>query len=461
MRATAQLQAKIPHLHHTHHIAVFFAKQHHRTHFHRTIQCVKRNIDSPISSDRIIDNAHNIVQLCGRYTFKMRKIKAQPIRGNQRTGLVNMIAQYLPQSAMHQMRGRVIARRIQTSLSIDTRIHTHPHQFLYLPIAQATAMHNGFSFPECSRHFKAHAISHKFARIPNLSARLGIKWRYIQIDIQHLILCGLTGDNARIGRKRFVSHKFRMLFWQFPMCLRDKHIFICLTGSRLLRRHLRFKARLIHLNTFFCCHQPRQIDGKTISIVQLKRICPGNMPFRLHRVKNFQPAIQCFAKSLFLRPNHPCNIIAFFRHLGKCNAHFAGNCIYQSKNKRLMHPQRAPKPCGAAQNPPQNIASPFIGRQHPICDCKCECTHVIGNHAHRHLVVFVIGLSGNLTNRPKNWQKHIRIISGLDTLQNRTNPLKSHPRIHVLIGQRLQYAIGAAIVLNKNQIPDLDIILSV
>ena len=185
------------------------------------------------------------------------------------------------------------------------------------------------------------------------------------------------------------------------------------------------------------------------------------MSFRLHCVKNFQPAIQCFAKSFFLRPNHPCNIIAFFFYLGKCNTHFAGYCLYESKNKRLMHPQRASKPRGTAQNPPQNIASPCIGWQRPVCDCKCECTHVIGYHAHGHPVIFVIGFSGNLADRPNNWQKHIRIISGLYTLQNRTNPLKSHPRIHVLSRQRLQYIIGIAIVLNKNQIPDFDIIRSV
>ena len=188
------------------------------------------------------------------------------------------------------------------------------------------------------------------------------------------------------------------------------------TRPLLLLCHLRFKALLIHLNTLLGCHQPRQIDGKTIRIVQLKSICTGNMSFRLHCLKNFQPAIQCFAKSLFLSPNHPRNMIAFFCHLGKSNTHFMDNCLYQSKNKRLMHPQRAPKPRGAAQNPPQNIASPFIGRQHPICDCKSERTHMIGNHAHGHLMIFVIGFSSNLTDRPNNWHEHIRIISGLYTL---------------------------------------------
>ena len=137
----------------------------------------------------------------------MRKIKPQPIWGNQRASLMYMIAQYLPQSAMHQMRGRVIARRIQTGFSIDTRLHIHPFQFFNLPIAQATAMNNCFSRLKCSRYLKAHTFSYNFTRIPNLPARLGIKRRYIQIEIQHPILLGLT-DNARIGCKCFVSHKF-------------------------------------------------------------------------------------------------------------------------------------------------------------------------------------------------------------------------------------------------------------
>ena len=161
------------------------------------------------------------------------------------------------------------------------------------------------------------------------------------------------------------------------------------------------------------------------------------MPFGAHGFKNFQAAIQRFAKALFFGSDDPRDVVALVCHFGICRAHFPGNGFDQLIDEWLAHVQRASKPRGAAQNAAQNIAPALVGGQRAICDRKGEGADVIREHAHGHDMVAAIGFAGDLADGCEDGQKDVRIVRAFRALQNRANALEPHARIHVLIGQRL------------------------
>ena len=121
MGAPAQLHAEVWHGDDPHAVAVFLAEQRHRAGGHRLLGRADLSLDRAIGVDLLVGHPLDLVQLVARERGEVSEVEAQPVRGDQRAGLLDMRAQHPPQGRVQQMsRGVVTARGVAKRL-VDLR----------------------------------------------------------------------------------------------------------------------------------------------------------------------------------------------------------------------------------------------------------------------------------------------------------------------------------------------------
>ena len=106
---------------------------------------------------------------------------------------------------------------------------------------------------------------------------------------------------------------------------------------------------------------------------------------------------------------------------------------------------------------PQHIAAPGVLGPHPVAQQKHAGPHVVRNDAHGHIIRLdaAIGFFGEFFHRRDDGAEQVRIIAALHTLHDRRNALQTHASVDILLWQRGERAIRGAVVLHKDQIPQL------
>src|SRR5580692_11796963 len=109
---------------------------------------------------------------------------------------------------------------------------------------------------------------------------------------------------------------------------------------------------------------------------------------------------------------------------------------------------------GASDDPPQHVTAAFVRGPDTVDDQKTAGADVIGDDSERGRIDF--SGAGETRCGADQIAKQIDVIVGLDALHDRRDALETGTGIHRGLGQRRQGAIGGAIVLHENQVPDLD-----
>ncbi|CCY11420.1 uncharacterized protein BN460_01570 [Porphyromonas sp. CAG:1061] len=114
-------------------------------------------------------------------------------------------------------------------------------------------------------------------------------------------------------------------------------------------------------------------------------------------------------------------------------------------------------PHRSTKDTPNHIACLGITWQLPISNTKSNRADVVGNHPHSDipLLILTIFTLRQLCNLINQWGKDIGIIITHLALQSHTEALQAHTSINHLIRQTYQRAIGLAIVLHKDKVPNL------
>ena len=83
---------------------------------------------------------------------------------------------------------------------------------------------------------------------------------------------------------------------------------------------------------------------------------------------------------------------------------------------------------------------------------------MVGDDAHRHVALGVgaVSLARQLRNTLDRRLEDIGVVIGLLALQNHAQTLEAHARIDIAGRQRLQRAVGLAVELHEDEVPDLD-----
>ena len=105
MRAAAQFGRKVAHLQYAHVIAVLLAEQRHRTELDRFVVAHLADFRLDVAAHFGVDQILDLAQFVRRDRLEVRKVETQAIGGDQRTLLGHVLAEYLAQRRVQQMRG--------------------------------------------------------------------------------------------------------------------------------------------------------------------------------------------------------------------------------------------------------------------------------------------------------------------------------------------------------------------
>lgn len=113
---------------------------------------------------------------------------------------------------------------------------------------------------------------------------------------------------------------------------------------------------------------------------------------------------------------------------------------------------------GTAQDAADHVARLDVRRQLAVGDRKGDGPQVIGDHAHGHvgLPVLAVALARHGGDAPDRGLKDVGVVIGLLALQDHAKTFEAHARVDVARRQRFERAVGLAVELHEDQIPDLD-----
>mmetsp|Transcript_25502 Transcript_25502/g.54394 ORF Transcript_25502/g.54394 Transcript_25502/m.54394 type:complete len:414 (+) Transcript_25502:1750-2991(+) len=181
-----------------------------------------------------------------------------------------------------------------------------------------------------------------------------------------------------------------------------------------------------------------------------------------------QSLVESAGEGFLFVSNDRNNVILLFDDFGEGLSHDFDKLWYELAEKSEIGSEvlssishRAP------QYSPENVTTSVVRWNGSIGDGKTQGSDVIGDdsigHIHESIVLLRTDLasvwSGSSRQHPNFFEKRlkdIRVVVGIDTLQDRGQSLESHTRIDVLRWQRAQASVGFAIELNKDVVPDLD-----
>ncbi len=122
---TAQFFAKSRHFDGADVVAVFFTKQGHRTAGEGVIQAGDLGLHGGVVPQLFVYQEFNALQFTLAQARKMGKVKPQAIRGDEGTGLFDVIAQDLPQGGVQEVGGGVILANFFAPLLVNAQLQGH------------------------------------------------------------------------------------------------------------------------------------------------------------------------------------------------------------------------------------------------------------------------------------------------------------------------------------------------
>ena len=233
------------------------------------------------------------------------------------------------------------------------------------------------------------------------------------------------------------------------------------TRARALLTHRTLEANHVHRQPAFARDIGGEIHGKTIRVVQPKRIGAGNRlaGFLRDLVKHAHAVFQRFAKAAFFGAQSFFDKALFGRQLRIGHAHFGHQRLHHLPEEIAAHPEHPAVPQRAPDDPSQHIAAAFVGRQHAVDNQERARPDVIGNDPQR--LVAQIGSGGELAGSTDQVRKQIDLVIGMYVLQHGGQPFQPHAGVHARRRQRAQCAIRRTVKLHEHQIPDLDVTVAI
>jgi len=282
MGASAQLHAVVRNTDHPDRIAVLFTKKRDSSHLNCLLLGQHPHGHLPVLANVFIDRCFNLFQIVFFNRFKMRKVKTQPFRSDQRARLLDMAAQMLAQGGLQNMGGGVVVCRC-LSLSAG-----NPQNSLItfgnLTRDHPAPMHNKFRQRlERINDFNTKTLSCNTATIADLAAGLSVKRGFGRDDLNIFPCCrGLAelavAQHANNTGRAFLpviagkdnAHAFLQNFFINALYLFLARALPCLPRPRLLLPHGPVKAGLVNLHVLLPGNIGGQVKRKPVRVIQLK-----------------------------------------------------------------------------------------------------------------------------------------------------------------------------------------------
>ena len=483
MGAAAQLQRIGPqigalarpfqraHRHHTHLVAIFLAEQRLRPDAAGIVGRHDPCLDRAVLPDEVIHLGFDLLQFGRRHRLRMAEVEPQPVRRVERTALRHMIAQGAAQRLVQKVGRRVVGADLATAAMRHLQLgrltlgdgtfgdlgdmNEHPRRFLDIgDLCRA-------------------GLGADKACIPNLPAAFGIKGRLVDDDLH-----GCPGF-GRPDRHPVADQRQQLTFGGFGVIAQklgraiglgqfepDSGI-LGLAGAdpgraRLLALlvHRGLEPRHIDGLALFAQRILRQIQREAVGVIELERRRAGQFsPLRQPRqlvIQQLQPAVQRGAEPGFLQPQRLFNQALGAGQFRIGPAHLPHQRRHQLVHHRIVGAQHVGMAHRTAHDPAQDIATPLIGRHHPIGNQERGRAQMVRDHPVVNLAGAIRVSTGRMSARLDQAAHQVGVVVVMLALQQRADPFQPHPGVDALHLQWHQTAVRELLVLHEDVVPDLD-----
>ena len=425
--------------------------------------------------DLLVDQVLNSLELLGGQGLKVREVKAQVLGRHQRASLGDMLAQDLLKGGVEQVRGGVVAAQESTALGVERGGHgsTNGQRALGdvrdvgIQAVVVLGIGNG----------QRNALGGKLAGIALLAAHLGIERGAVEHDLDILArgsgLDGLAvahdGDNlgaldhivviaVEIGRSDLVRKLDPHVVEAAP------GIALCVgAGAGLLVLHASGKAIHIDVVASSAGDLDSQVDGETKGVVQLK----GDIA-RKHGAlgKSCQGLVQVDAavverrgEALLLRGDDTLDERDVLEQLGVGLAHLSVDLVDELGQEGALDAQQATVEHGTAEQTAKDVLTTLVTGEDAVRDHEVDGAGVVGDDTQRAagtgIVIGVIGLAADLLTELDEVLHQIAVVVSSLVLHNSGHALQAHACIEVAMRQLRHGAVLLAVVLGKDEVPEL------
>ena len=308
------------------------------------------------------------------------------------------------------------------------------------------------------------------AGITYLAAHLGIERRAVKDQLEVFLVLLLYGALFQEVRP---FHAQGIIALEEDVRLLEHHPVAKLVGSGvagafLLLSKLHVEAFQVHCIAFFGGDEFREVDGEAVSVVQHKGIGPGNHlggGVFVHVVfQHADAAVQGAQESVFFFLDYAGDEFLLGLELRIGASHIGHQLGDEAAQEGLREAQEGVAVAdGAAEDAANHVAGLHVGRQLAVGNGEGDGADVVCNYAHGHLDVaaFLVFVAAEGFHLADEAGENVCLVVALLVLQDHAQALEAHAGVDVLGGQRLQVAVGLALVLHEHQVPDFDDIVIV
>ena len=461
--ATAAELYAVGKLNHADAVAVFLAEEGDGSQF---LGLFKRHVAVLLQGDVLtnagVDDALHLAQLFARHLPEMAKVKAQVFAGNERTLLLYVCAQHFAEGLVEQVGGGMVGLAGVAGLDIYFGVEGSRGilgQFL-------REMERQVVLALRIKDFHGFRFAHKHALVALLSTHFGIEGRSVEhefIERLLLLLHAAVAEDMAVVLRLIPADELRFAFAEY-------HPVVGLHGGSvactiLLLLHLGVEGGLVNTQAVLGTDEFRQVEGEAVRIEEgegFRAVHHGLASLlRLihHAFQQVDTRGQGAQEGLFLLLHHTADELLLTRQLGISMSH-----LLNERGQEFVHKGFALAKEGvgvansAAQDAADDVARLGVGGQLAVGNTESDGAQVVGDDAHGHvnLLFATIFKAAEFANLANDGLEYVSIVVGVLALHHAHQTLEAHSRIYDLGRQGFERAIGFAVVLHEDEVPNFD-----
>ena len=351
------------------------------------------HVGGDVAPHLVVDQGFDALLISARHWRVVREVETQTIGCDQRALLRDMLAEYLTQRRMQQVRRRVVEHDRLAARAVDLATQCRADvQRLAAPAARVAVKTAG----ELDRiaYGERTLARCQHAGVADLAARFGVERRAVEDQrrfvavVEHvdsLVAAHDRDDVQAIRSQRLVAEelRWRELLYELGRQTRLRFELARRACALALFVHRLLEAGHVDGQAALACDVGGKIDRKSVGIVEAERVGAGNrlLHARGDFVEHLHAVFERLAETFFLGLERPGDDIFLRRKLGIGLAHFGNERIDELVEERLLLAQHVAVAQRAADDAALHVAAAFVRRQHAIDDEKTRRADVIGDHA--------------------------------------------------------------------------------
>ena len=297
MGAAAELHGiPLSHVHHPHGAAVLLAKQGDGPFLFGFLDGQYVGAHVVAGQNRVVDDPAHLGHLLRGHGLEVGEVEAKAVGLHQRTGLVDVVPQHLPQGLVQQVGGGMGPGDGLPALPVDLGAHGVAHLQHALGHLAVVHIFAALVLLHVS-DLESHLVGEDHAMVGHLTAHLGVEGGLVQhhnaLHAGHQLLCQLVlhhqghhlhpGDGLdRVGA--VIAHKLclgHVLAELHPGPAQVAQGLPGLPGPPALLVHELLELGLVQLQALFLHHLQGQVHGEAVGIIELERVRAGEGLFPL------------------------------------------------------------------------------------------------------------------------------------------------------------------------------------